>query len=283
MASEGSPFAGFNPALLPAGLLALALLLGLLTFAVGWFAVTTRIQVYEYDETAEDGRGEFTGLNVRVHTEFELLQLNSRIEPDSIERGLEERSDLPSYENEMDQTGSKMLGLFLFNLVAFVSLASTAGFYLWNRKSPRDFTRAIYRFTGLFAVFALVILVYLYSQVPAAAERDTHEILDAYEIYMQNLPGGLPDLSRELLEPNIEFWNKWICCPPVSTIDCQQYGTCLIVVTTESRPSAGFWLLLGESGLVAAALVMGTRAGQLGSKEPEPTKPPEIPPAYKAA
>jgi hypothetical protein len=283
MASEGSPFAGVNLALVPAGLLALALLFSVLSFAVGWFAVTTRVQVWNYDETQPDGKGDFAGVpNIRVHTEFELLQLNSRIEPRDIERGLEQRSDLPSYEREMDQTGSKMLGIFLLNLVTFAGLVGAGGFYFWNRRSRRDLTRTVWRFTGLFVAFALFSLLYLYTQVPTAARNDTREVLEGYAVYIEQVPNFPPNVDPRLFEPNIQFWNKWICCPPDSHYTVNNRDV-LVVVTTESHPSAGFWFTGGELVLVGAAMALAVRTGQLGPKEPEEPKPADLHPTYRAA
>jgi len=280
MESERSLLSGFNPNIIPVGLLALALVFGLLSLAVGWFAVTTRIQVWEYDSTQPDGKGDYTGASVRIHNEFRPLEMSTSINPTSMQTQLEQLSDLPSYEAQMDKTGSKMFGIFLVDLVAFFSLAGVTGFYWWHWKGRRDLSRSVWRFAALFAVFALFSLVYLYAQVPAAAQQDTREVLTDYDTYLQT--AGLPPGLDRFMRPHIQFWNTWICCPPDSVVPYNGREF-LVQVTTESRPSAGFWLMGADVSLVCVALVMGTRAGQLAPKTADVSSSTEPRPQFKAA
>jgi hypothetical protein len=263
--------------ILPAALLALALLLGLVSFAVGWFSVDTRVQVWEFDPQDPQGKGNYTGFSVRVHNQMKPLELDTRIEPSEFRNQLESLTDLPSYDEHMPNTGTAMLGVFLLNAVAVAALAAAGGFFLLHRRVRKDFNRTVWKFAGLFAVFALLAMLFLGVTVPSAARTDTRDVLQGYMGYLQNNP-NFPSIDPRMLEPNVKFWNTWVCCPPDSHFQRNQREY-LVVVTAHSRPAAGFLLAGLEVMLVGAALALGHRTGQLQPKlEGMPVYPPAAPP-----
>lgn len=245
-------------------LLGFALALSLLSVNLGWFSVDTKIQVWEYSRTAPDGKGNTTGLNPRVDMEMKMFELNTQIRPKNFHDAIKDSVGLPTYGDQAGRTGTAMRGLFFLEAVAVLGLVGSSGFYLWNRRSGRDYSLAVWKFAGLFGAFSLLTMGYLALAVPAGAEEDTREVLNEYVSFLPNFP----HLDPAMLSPQVKFWNTWTCCGREGIVKFQSKDY-LVVVTTSSRPSAGFWLQATELALVAGALALATRAGHFEPK-PEP-------------
>lgn len=265
MESEGGWKAGLRSGMIPIALLGFALLLVLLTFSVPWFSVNTRIQAWEYDADEPDGKGRYTGQSVLVKTNMRPTTLETSIDPASIQAVLEQNRDLPSYENEMDGTGERMMGVLLLNIVAFFALAGATAFYVLHRRGRRDLHGGVWRFSGVFAVFTVFSLLYLAFSVPSAAQTDTREVLHGYAVLFESQ--GFPRLDPAMLNPNIYFYNTWVCCPPKSHFQHTDGNQYLVVVTTKSSPAAGFWLASVSLVLAGAGLALARSTGQLDEKQ----------------
>lgn len=276
--SEAGLLGKWNPGILPAAFIGLAVFLALVGLFAGWFSVDTKVEIWQYDETDAEGKGEKciqlqSGplCMVRIDTEMRMTSLGTRITPNDLQDFIEETEGLPSYDAHMGRTGTAMLGVLMLHAIALLGLLGTAGFYLWTRQSAtRSFGPSVWRFAGLFGAFALISLLYVAVAVPSAAESDTNDVLTEYSFYLESQ--GFPPVDPALLAPEVQFWNTWTCCPPNSHFP-RGGNEYLVVVTTESRPSAGFWLEALSLVLTTGGLALATNAGHLDDKGPAPPRP----------
>ena len=296
MDSEGGLIGSIGPGKLAPFLLAGSAILVLLSLFVGWFSVDSRFEAWDYDPAASDGKGRARQeLRLTIDTELKMLSMDTSITPKPIEEFLTADGEvgMPTYDEHAPRSGSQFLGLFLIAFVELVALVAAVGFYFWNLKSNRSFVRTIWKLSGLYGGLMLFAMGHLIFAVPQAAEDDVRDILSEYHDAIQALapPGTFVNIKSkfpEMLEPNVSFVWTWTCCPvdpddptkAASTFpDPDGSGQILVLMTTTSRPSAGFWLQ--TVGLVSffGGLALAARARQLSDRGTFESGPPLAPSA----
>lgn len=294
MDSETGLIGSFGPGKVAPFLLGGAAFFVLLSFFVGWFSVDTSFDSWFYDPGADDGKGEKIPYVLKIDTEMKPLSMGTSITPKSVQEGLTQEGEvgLPTYEDHAPRTGTQFLGIFVLLALELLVVLVAIGFYFWNLRARRNFGPTIWKLSALYAGVFLFMVGLLIFAVPHAAEQDTREILSTYHDDIRAQPGGgqLPNIKNdfpEMLEPNVSFVWTWTCCPvnpdsPNPNRDASVFNVqgnqILVLMTTKSRPSTGFWLQ--SVGLVSffVGLAFAARARQLTERRVYESQPPPPPP-----
>ncbi|MBI2079055.1 MAG: hypothetical protein HYT80_11945 [Euryarchaeota archaeon] len=133
MAASDESFGGMvNRRSLPGILLGLAVLLILVSFAVGWFSVDAILHRAAYDETAPDNAGREFG-TARLDLEMHMLKITTQANPIAIEEKIRERGE-PTYDEHAGRMGTVMLGVLMVQFTVLLSILAVSGFYYLHRK-----------------------------------------------------------------------------------------------------------------------------------------------------
>lgn len=252
-----------NRRALPVVLLALAGLLILLSFAVGWFSIDATLRRWAYDQSAPpDYDGAFIPPLYRIDLEMQMLSIATDASPEALRQTIDERGGTPNYDDHAGRMGTVMLGMLMMQLVVLLSFIALAAFYGLHRRGRRELAPTVKRLAILFAVLVVASLLYFMFRMGGAAREDEEYILSQYQFNDQ--------VAYAPLEPEIGFWKNWRSDKTTLTLPNNVREVWEFQV--ESRPSAGWWLSVGSLACVLGARIVAQRNGEF-DEEPEPLPP----------